>query len=170
MPSQQAASVREAPGNGTGERRGASWGVVSPRMLPPALLVVLACVVAGCVTPTAGSPAAGSPAPGASVSVLTGRVTAGPVCPVERYPPASVCADRPVSGALLVIEDGDGRKVAEVRSGADGGFRVELPPGSYRIVPQPVAGLIGTAQPVDLRLEPGASASPIAVRYDTGIR
>lgn len=144
---------------------------MSPRMLRPVLLVVLACALVACVRPTAGSPApSASPHPGASGTAVTGRVTAGPVCPVERYPSASACADRAVSGALLLIEDANGRQVAEVRSGADGSFRVELQPGSYRILPQPVAGLIGTAASIDVQVVPGASASPIAVEYDTGIR
>jgi Carboxypeptidase regulatory-like domain len=97
-------------------------------------------------------------------------VTAGPVCPVEREPPASACADRPVPGATIVVRSADGRDVAAVTSGGDGSFAIELAPGTYQLVPQAVAGLLGTAPPQEVRLARGASATPVTITYDTGIR
>jgi hypothetical protein len=111
----------------------------------------------------------GAPSASAALGEIRGEVTAGPVCPVERQPPASACADRAVEAARIRIVDGAGRTVTVAASGADGSFAVTLAPGSYRLVPQPVAGLLGTAAEQDVVVKPGAIAS-VDVRYDTGIR
>ena len=55
-------------------------------------------------------------------------------------PPQSGCDARPVDGAELVIIDDEGLQVATATTGADGRFRLDLPPGSYRLQPQPVEG------------------------------
>lgn len=84
--------------------------------------------------------------------------------------PASACADRPVVDAHLLVFDADGTQVASITSGSEGGFALELPPGDYRLVPQPVDGLIGTAAPVSFSVSPGGSGPPLSIVYDTGIR
>jgi len=135
------------------------------RLLAAALLTTLL-VVAGC------SRAAG---PGSlidpSTPTVTGTVRAGPVCPVER-PGDSGCAPRPVAGATIVIELTSGGEAARVTSAIDGTFSVRLPAGAYRIVPQPMAGLMGTAQPMSLTVQAGGATipTPIDIQYDTGIR
>lgn len=106
----------------------------------------------------------------ASTVAVHGQVAAGPVCPVVTEPPDPACADRPVAGATLLILDVDGAEVARVTSDADGSFEVRLPPGRYRVVPQPVDGLMGTAGEQELRVAAGAPASPLEISYDTGIR
>jgi hypothetical protein len=97
-------------------------------------------------------------------------VTAGPTCPVETDPPNPACAERPVSGAELVILDRDGTEVARATAGEDGTFMIQLAAGRYRLVPQPVDGLMGTAQPVDFEVEAGQPVTGLLVSYDTGIR
>lgn len=50
-----------------------------------------------------------------------------------------------------------------------GGFSLELDPGEYSIVFEAVEGLLGTPQPIDVKVGP----MPIdlgTVTYDTGIR
>jgi hypothetical protein len=130
---------------------------------PPAMtiarrLLVTAVCLAAC-TPSDAGPAI----------ELSGRVTAGPTCPVVTEPPDPACEDRPVSGAALVVLS-DGSEVARVQSDAEGGFSVQLPPGEYRLVPQPVEGLMGTAPPLDVLLVAGTEPDPVEVVYDTGIR
>jgi len=100
-----------------------------------------------------------------------GLVTAGPTCPVVTDPPDPSCADRPVEGATLVVTTDGGSEVMRVTSAADGTFSFALAPGTYRLVPQPVEGLMGTPLPIALAVLTGSSPidlSPIA--YDTGIR
>ena len=59
--------------------------------------------------------------------------------------------------------------MATVTSDAAGRFSLTLPPGAYRLVPQPVEGLLGTAAPSDVVV--GAEATTeVMVTYDTGIR
>jgi hypothetical protein len=101
---------------------------------------------------------------------VRGRVTAGPTCPVVTDPPDPNCAERPVSGAVLVVSNAGGSEVARVTSAQDGTFVLELAPGSYRITPQPKDGLMGTPAPVDFEVAAGQPLTEVAVSYDTGIR
>jgi hypothetical protein len=103
-------------------------------------------------------------------SGVSGRVTAGPTCPVVTNPPDPACAERPVAGAVLLISDRNGREVGRVTAGEDGGFTLQLAPGAYRLVPQPVEGLMGTAAPIDFDVEAGQPMTEVQVSYDTGIR
>jgi len=110
----------------------------------------------------------GDPLPDATG--VSGRVTAGPTCPVVTNPPDPACAERPVAGAVLVIRDQSGREVGRVTAGKDGTFVLQLAPGAYQLVPQPVKGLMGTAAPIDFEVEAGQPTTEVQVSYDTGIR
>ncbi len=101
---------------------------------------------------------------------ISGVATAGPTCPVVTEPPDPACADRPVAGATLVVTDRTGSEVARTVTDASGRFTIELAPGAYRLVPQPVEGLMGTAAPLDLRVEAEGPLTGVQVSYDTGIR
>jgi hypothetical protein len=111
----------------------------------------------------------GTPAPPPDVTVR-GLVTAGPTCPVLTDPPDPSCADRPVEGAVLAVTTPDGTEVTNVSSDADGTFALRLAPGTYRLVPQPVEGLMGTAEAVDFTVVADAPPIELSVAYDTGIR
>ncbi len=97
-----------------------------------------------------------------------GTVTAGPTCPVER-PGDPSCEPNPVAGAVLAVTGAGGTEVARVATDAGGLFRIDLQPGDYTLVPQPVEGLLGTAQPMPFTVTQG-SAMFLEVSYDTGIR
>jgi len=101
---------------------------------------------------------------------VRGSVVAGPTCPVVTDPPDPDCADRPVAGAVLVITDLADVEIARVTSGADGEFSVDLPSGAYRLVPQSVDGLMGTAAPIEFGVEAEGPPTELLVIYDTGIR
>jgi Carboxypeptidase regulatory-like domain len=128
-----------------------------------AMLTVLAGLVA-CSTPAGGT---AEPSDEAGVR---GIVVAGPTCPVVTDPPDPDCADRPVAGAVLLVLDADGDESARVTSAADGTFSVALAPGRYRIVPQPVEGLMGTASELDVTVGMGEPMGELTIAYDTGIR
>lgn len=100
---------------------------------------------------------------------VRGTVTAGPTCPVEREPPDPACAERPVGGAVLVFSGPDGTEVGRVTSAADGTFTLELAPGAYRLMAEPVEGLMGTPAPMDVTVQAGPPTE-LQVSYDTGIR
>ena len=103
-------------------------------------------------------------------SGVTGTVTAGPTCPVVTDPPAQECADRRVEGAVLVVTNAAGLEVGRVTTDADGTFALSLAPGAYRLEPQPVDGLMGTAAPVDFFVQLGEPPTDLVIVYDTGIR
>ncbi len=101
---------------------------------------------------------------------VRGSVSAGPICPVVTDPPDPDCADRPVVGAVLVITDPADVEIARITSGAGGEFSVDLPSGAYRLVPQSVDGLMGTAAPIEFSVEAEGPPTELHVIYDTGIR
>ena len=101
---------------------------------------------------------------------VRGTVTAGPTCPVVTNPPDPACAERPVAGAVLVFTNAGGAEVARVTSAADGAFTVELAPGGYHVTAEPVEGLMGTPEPLDVEVEAGQPMTELQVSYDTGIR
>jgi hypothetical protein len=97
---------------------------------------------------------------------LTVAVTAGPTCPVERIDDPT-CAPRPVRGAQLLLE---GANSITLVTDARGTARNErIPVGVYRLVPEPVDGLMGTPAPLRIVIRQGEAADA-AVSYDTGIR
>jgi hypothetical protein len=126
----------------------------------PFAAVVLAGLLAAC------SSAGGEPAS----TDVRGVAIAGPSCPVVTDPPYPDCQDRPVPGAVIVVLDQTGTQVARVMSGADGTFAIELAPGAYRLVPQPVDGLMGTAEEQQITVAAGEPTADVTVGYDTGIR
>jgi hypothetical protein len=70
--------------------------------------------------------------------------------------------------AVLALLDANGRRVVEFETDASGYFRVELPPGSYVLEPQPGPG-IASASPQAVTVVEGAFTS-VLVPYDSGIR
>jgi hypothetical protein len=109
--------------------------------------------------------------PGATIGIAVPiHVQAGPVCPVERVPPDPSCADRPVSGAVMLVTDATGRQVTSGTSDAVGDLVLHLPAGGYVVTPQRAPGVMGTAAPIAIQVVAGASPAPLIVVYDTGIR
>jgi hypothetical protein len=108
--------------------------------------------------------------PSVATQTITGVVAAGPTCPVVNDPRDPSCEDQPVAGARIVVLDVDGREVAIAVTGAEGRFSIELEPGRYELVAQPMEGLLGTPAPVSLVVVEGVDPEPITLVYDTGIR
>ena len=115
------------------------------------LAVALAAVAYAYASSGSGS---GTPASG-----LFGRATLGGPCPVSLEVQTS-CREHPVRASIRVMR-GSGR-VATVRSGRAGRFRVSLAPGKYRLVPQPV----GSSHAAPLKVQvPDGSFVRVDVRY-----
>jgi hypothetical protein len=129
-----------------------------------AILAAIAFVVATACNPGTG------PAPTKATPPATGVlgvVLAGPTCPVER-PGQSQCV-RPVAGAVILALDSAGNEVDRAVSDAAGVYFLPLVPGSYRIVPQAVDGLMGTPGETAVTVSNGAPLQ-LDLQYDTGIR
>lgn len=123
----------------------------------------LALLLAACLpipTPTAGGAGA-----------IEVEVVAGPVCPVEQEPPDPNCAPRPVEGARIFVQPGDGRDilVGEATTDVDGNASIEIAPGDYIVVGGQVDGLMGLPEPTTVSVAAGQTAT-ITLTYDTGIR
>jgi hypothetical protein len=97
-------------------------------------------------------------------SGIGGQVMIGPMCPVVRE--GELCPDKPFAARLLVRPAGGGR-VQDVRTDAQGHFRVALPPGVYRIEPQPEGIALAPEQQVTVQ---AGRWTAVSIRYDSGIR
>jgi hypothetical protein len=127
-----------------------------------AVLLTLTVLLAACGDDDASTTIAGTR------HEVSGYAHAGPVCPVEQTPPDPACADRPVEGAVILALDESGATVASATTAVDGTFTLSLPPGTYRLVPQPVEGLMGTAAEQEVIVS--GPVAGIDFSYDTGIR
>jgi len=103
-------------------------------------------------------------APTPSDSGIRGLVTIGPVSPVQRQGEPSVS---PYSATIVVRRSGGGT-AAEVTSGADGRFSVNLAPGSYVLEPKSPA-VMPFAKPQEVTVDPHRFTE-VAVQYDSEIR
>jgi hypothetical protein len=126
------------------------------------LLVVVAAVAALLVGTTAN---------GARVhkvdSGIRGEATAGPTCPVERYPPDPQCAPRPYQATVRVRRKRTGKVVKTFTARKDGTFKVRLRPGGYRLEPTNKGWPRGEPEDVTVHAHKFAH---VHLEYDTGIR
>jgi hypothetical protein len=99
-------------------------------------------------------------------SGIAGTVLIGPMCPVMTQD--DPCPDPPYA-ATLMIRDALGHELCTTQSGADGLFRVGLPPGSYEVVPVSGAAGLPYASPQPVTVEPGR-CTEVLISYDSGIR
>ena len=112
-----------------------------------------------------GGLAQGEPTP--LESGIEGQVVLAPACPGPAVP-GQACAV-PYETTIAVL-DGQGTLAAEVRTGADGTFRVVVGPGTYMLRPAPaVPGPFPWARSQEVTVEPG-QFTRVTVTYDTGMR
>jgi len=114
---------------------------------------------------TGGSGSAGGSLPGGPG--IAGQAVAGPTCAAVKVGDPN-CTDRPVAGATVLVRDAHGTIVAQMTTDADGRFQVKVPPGAYQVEPQPVEGMMGTADKSAVTV--GAAFETVTIAYDTGIR
>lgn len=114
-------------------------------------------------------PAEAWPAPGGAgrtgISIVA---TAGPTCPVVT-PNDPRCQPSAVTGAVIVVRAAGGAEVARAETDAAGTVFIEVPAGDYVVEAQPVEGMMGTPEPLDVTVADGAGTLA-ALAYDTGIR
>jgi hypothetical protein len=100
---------------------------------------------------------------------VTLHLQAGPTCPVVRNPPDPACQPRAVANAEVVLKGPDGSELGHAASNGNGQVDMQAPPGAYYVEPQPVQGLLGTAQAFAFSVVAGETVD-FFVPYDTGIR
>jgi hypothetical protein len=144
-------------------------------MNPARSLILVACVLVVACGPSSLASVPPSPSPVVSPAggppSVTGTVSAGPVCPVEKSPPDPGCAPRPVAGAVIVAKDAGDNEVGRATSAADGTYRLIVSEtGTVLITGLPVAGLAQPPAPVSVTLSYPSETERIDLEYDTGIR
>ena len=113
--------------------------------------------------------ACSSQVPDDATATITGRLVAGPTCPVETDPPDPACAPRAVPDAEIVVTLPDGTEV-RARSGEDGTFRIAVPPGEITITFAEVEGLMVAPDPITVTVAANQTLDVSDVSFDTGIR
>lgn len=77
-------------------------------------------------------------------------------------------SERPVAGHEVRVLDEDDRTVASLETDERGRFRVELAPGSYRLAPRPLPGMLaGEGEAVEVR---EGEIACVVMHLDAGAR
>jgi hypothetical protein len=106
-------------------------------------------------------------APHRGSSGIQGTITVDIGCPHVTSTP---CPRRPLRAQLLIRPAEAAGPAIHADSGADGSFRVPLPPGSYTIQPQNMTGApVPTGFPLTATVRPGTWTT-VPVKFDSGIR
>jgi hypothetical protein len=94
------------------------------------------CTFAAC-SDTSSSTSTDVPAtiPGPDSGTLKGRVTISPTCPTERTPPDPKCAPKPYK-TVVTIRNPQGTVVAQQPTDEQGAFQLQLPSGTYSLIPK----------------------------------
>jgi hypothetical protein len=100
-------------------------------------------------------------------ATLEGRITRGPLFPVERI---GVRNAAPVAAARLEIKVPNGRKVASVESNSAGKYSVQLAPGTYLVTVISPAGAFNRPNPPATVAIKAGEVTHFDIRLDTGIR
>lgn len=103
-------------------------------------------------------------------SGISGTVTLGPTCPVQRIPPDPSCADRPYSTRLEVTTADTSRVVKQFTSDQNGQFKVALPPGEYLIRSAAGTNIYPRCSSNGPIVVAASGYTDAAISCDTGIR
>jgi hypothetical protein len=101
-------------------------------------------------------------------SGITGRILIGPICPGPVREDDPACQDKPYAATVRVLAEDGGREVVRFTSDAEGRFRVPLPPGRYRLIPES-RDRYPRAAPQVVTVRP-REWTYVEIHYDTGIR
>ena len=96
---------------------------------------------------------------------VTGHVTAGPTCPVQRQD--QPCPTAPVQARVEAV-DGSGQSVAHTDSDAQGAFTLDLAPGEYTL--RVVTNAAYPRCPDTPAVVTEGARTQIDITCDTGIR
>jgi hypothetical protein len=104
---------------------------------------------------------------------LEGKVSIGPLCPVETDPPLPGClptAETYKAYPVTIWTSNEKRKVAQINPSLDGSYRVELAPGNYLIRLDKEQNSIGSSNlPAEVSII-SQDETKLDIEIDTGIR
>lgn len=102
---------------------------------------------------------------------LEGKVTIGPLCPVERYPPDPRCQpteETYKAWPIAVYTPDKNTKVAQVEPLVNGTYKIELPAGEYTVDLEK-QHMFGKNLPATVIINKGETTT-LDINIDTGIR
>jgi len=98
---------------------------------------------------------------------IVGQALLGPICPVQCED--DPCPDQPYP-TTITVQDAGGNVVAMISTDVQGVFRIDLPAGTYTLIPQnPTDSPFPVAGPQQVSVQDGLYTT-VVVSYDTGIR
>ena len=104
---------------------------------------------------------------------LGGKITIGPICPVEKIPPDPAClptAETYKAYPVSVWTSDGVRKILQLNPALDGSFKSELVPGSYLVILEKIQNRIGNSNlPVEVSIV-SQDITILNINIDTGIR
>ncbi len=107
------------------------------------------------------------------VGFLEGKVSIGPLCPVEKYPPDSTClptAETYKAYPVSVWTADAKRQVTLLNPSLDGSYKTNLNQGDYLIILENGRNNIGSSNlPVEVTIETD-KVTTLNINIDTGIR
>ena len=125
------------------------------------LIAFLAVFLLGSCTPQIQSSGTG---------FLEGKISIGPLCPVERFPPDPNCQPTEETfKAWPIAVYKENTKITSLNPNPDGIFRVELPAGNYVVNLEKPVGIGGGNLPVTVTINSG-EITMLNIDIDTGIR
>lgn len=142
------------------------------KIIFPLIFLILAGILAACTGsgPVRGVPTSGPPE--AMPAVLQGKVSIGPLSPVEPAPgkaPATLPAELFTSRSMDIFQPDGKTLVKNISFNPDGTYKVELPPGTY-VIDLKKSGLDqAEGLPKTITLNPGETQT-LDITIDTGIR
>lgn len=109
-----------------------------------------------------------------SPGILKGKVSIGPLCPVETIPPRPEClptAETYKNWQTAVWNTSKTKKISNINPGLDGNFELSLPAGDYKIdFETPRTNSIGGNNlPLDITIKRNETSTQY-ITIDTGIR
>lgn len=107
------------------------------------------------------------------VGYLEGKISIGPICPVEKDPPDPGCfptAETYKAYPVAVWTSGGRRKITQINPALDGLYKTDLEPGNYLIILETDRSNIGFSNlPVEVTIISG-QITTFNIDIDTGIR
>jgi len=104
---------------------------------------------------------------------LEGKISIGPLCPVETVPPDPNCLPTPETYKAYPVSiwtTNRRREIARIDPALDGSYKVELNSGDYLIILETERNRIGSRNlPVEVRIYSNHSTQ-LNIDIDTGIR
>ena len=103
---------------------------------------------------------------------LSGKITIGPLCPVERNPPDLSCQptnDTYKAWPIAVWTIYKTAKIAELQPTANGSYAIELPAGNYVVDLENHQRLGTSGLPTNIVIRQGETTT-LNIDIDTGIR